>query len=342
MIVVNDGSTDDTLAAAASTPSASSRSRRRRATRRDRAGPRATTGRRADPRLLVVDKENGGKADAPQRRRSTTAATATSAPSTRTWCSRAARSRGRCARSSATRRVVGLTSYFENARDPSRSLAGRRPLRRARHEARCSPSRRFDYLRAFFNNRIGWARLNFMLCAAGAFQIWRRDLVEELDGWSRGVHVRGHRVHVPRPSSCSASAAARTAIACLPGLRRRHRRAGLGAEARLPARALAARDPRDVLGEPADVLQPALRHRRACSGMPFYLLSEIVAPIFEVLAVATLVAGAAAGLVDWWEFGVLTLAITLANSALTHRRARSCSTSRGGRTASRASCGCSR
>ena len=43
----------------------------------------------------------------------------------------------------------------------------------------------FDYLRAFFNNRIGWARLKFMLCAVGAFQIWRRDLLEELGGWSR-------------------------------------------------------------------------------------------------------------------------------------------------------------
>ena len=52
-------------------------------------------------------------------------------------------------------------------------------------------------------------------------------------------------------------------------------------------------------------------------GLPYYLLSEIVAPVFEVLAIATLVAGAAAGLVDWWEFGVLTLAIMLANSAVT-------------------------
>ena len=42
----------------------------------------------------------------------------------------------------------------------------------------------FDYLRAFFNNRTPWARMNFMLCAAGAFQVWRRDLVEELGGWS--------------------------------------------------------------------------------------------------------------------------------------------------------------
>ena len=52
-------------------------------------------------------------------------------------------------------------------------------------------------------------------------------------------------------------------------------------------------------------------------GVPYYLLSEIVAPVFEVLAVATLVAGGVTGLVDWREFAVLTLLITIANSTLT-------------------------
>ncbi len=48
--------------------------------------------------------------------------------------------------------------------------------------------------------------------------------------------------------------------------------------------------------------------------MPFYLLSEIVAPVFELMAIATLLAGAAAGLVDWWHFALVSAAITLVNS----------------------------
>jgi hypothetical protein len=52
-------------------------------------------------------------------------------------------------------------------------------------------------------------------------------------------------------------------------------------------------------------------------GLPYYLLSEIVAPVFEVLAVSTLVAGAVAGLIDWRDFLVMTLILTAANSALT-------------------------
>jgi len=40
------------------------------------------------------------------------------------------------------------------------------------------------FVRAFFNNRIAWSRLRFMLCSPGAFQIWRRDVLEEVGGYS--------------------------------------------------------------------------------------------------------------------------------------------------------------
>jgi hypothetical protein len=49
-------------------------------------------------------------------------------------------------------------------------------------------------------------------------------------------------------------------------------------------------------------------------GMPFYLLSEIVAPVFELIAVATLFGGVLAGLVDWKLFALVTLLITVVNS----------------------------
>ena len=42
-----------------------------------------------------------------------------------------------------------------------------------------------DFLRAFLNNRLAWSRLGFMLCSPGGFQIWRRDVLEEVGGYSR-------------------------------------------------------------------------------------------------------------------------------------------------------------
>ena len=211
--------------------------------------------------------------------------------------------------------VVGLTSYFENTRDPAASLPDgvhfvgpdTRPL---------FAFQSFDYLRAFFSTRIGWARLNFMLCAAGAFQIWRRDLVEDLQRLVADVHVRGHRVHVPRPSAPARQRGESYRIACLPDC------VGV-TEGPDTMRKLVSQRERwqRVILETCWANRRMLLNPRygtvGMLGMPFYVLSEIVAPIFEILAVVTLVAGAASGLVDWWEFVVLTLAITFGNSALT-------------------------
>jgi hypothetical protein len=49
-------------------------------------------------------------------------------------------------------------------------------------------------------------------------------------------------------------------------------------------------------------------------GMPFYLVSEIVAPVFELVAITLLVVGTVSGHVEWWQFAGVTLAITLVNS----------------------------
>jgi cellulose synthase/poly-beta-1,6-N-acetylglucosamine synthase-like glycosyltransferase len=210
--------------------------------------------------------------------------------------------------------VVGLTSYFENARDPSRSLVDGRHF--------TGPETRplfafqtFDYLRAFFNNRTAWARLNFMLCAAGAFQIWRRELVEELGGWSRDFTCedieftfRVHRTLRERRRAYR--------IACLPDC------VGVTEGPDSMRKLVSQRERWQRV-----ILETCVANRRmwfnarygtvGMLGLPYYLVSEVVAPVFEVLALVTLVGGAVAGLVDWWEFAVFTLAIMLANSALT-------------------------
>ena len=118
-----------------------------------------------------------------------------------------------------------------------------------------------DYLRAFYNNRIAWSRLEFMLCVVGAFQVWRRDLLDELQGWSRDYTCEDieltFRVHeVLRRAGASVSRG------LPPRSGRGHGRAGYGAQAGRATGALAARDPRDVVGVPAHVLQQALRRGR--------------------------------------------------------------------------------
>ena len=266
-----------------------------------------------DPRLLVVAKANGGKADALNAgfnhcRYRYVCAVDADMVFARGALTRAMREIVR------DPVVVGLTSYFENARDPARSLPDGRGF--------TGPETRplfafqtFDYLRAFFNNRTGWARLNFMLCAAGAFQIWRRELIEELGGWSREFTCEDieftFRVHKTLRER------GRTyRIACLPDC------VGVTEGPDSMRKLVSQRERWQRV-----ILETCWANRRmwfnarygtvGMLGLPYYLVSEVVAPVFEVLAVATLVGGAVAGLVDWWEFAVLTLTIMLANSALT-------------------------
>jgi biofilm PGA synthesis N-glycosyltransferase PgaC len=311
VIVVNDGSTDDTmprLEDELELVPVDARPRGVVATERIRAYYRS----RLDPRLLVIDKANGGKADALNAgldhcRYRYICGVDADMVFARDALSRAMRV---VTRDPAT--VVGLTSFVEIAEDPSRALVDgvhwtipdSKPL--VAYQA-------LDYLRAFYNNRIAWSRLDFMLCAVGAFQVWRRDLLEELGGWSRDFTCEDieltFRVHETlrargRPYR----------VVCIPD------RVGV-TEGPDTIRKLVAQRERwqRVVLETWWAYRHMFLDRRygtvGLVGMPFYLFSEILAPVFELLAVGTLLVGAAAGLVDWRHFALVTLLITLANSA---------------------------
>ena len=154
-----------------------------------------------------------------------------------------------------------------------------------------------------------------MLCAAGAFQLWRRDLVEDLGGWSSEFTCEDIELTF-RAHRCCASAAAPYRIACLPDC------VGV-TEGPDSVRNLVSQRERWQ----RVILETCWANRRmwfnprygkvGLLGVPYYLVSEIVAPVFEFVAIGTLVAGGVAGLIDWREFAVLTLLVTFANSALT-------------------------
>jgi len=311
VIVVNDGSTDDTLARlvdALDLVQVVARPRGVVATAPIRAYYRS----RRDPRLLVIDKVNGGKADALNvgldhcRYRYVCGVDADMV------FAKDALARAMRVVTRDPENIVGLTSFVEISEDPSRALADgvhwtipdSKPL--IAYQA-------LDYLRAFYNNRIAWSRLDFMLCAVGAFQVWRRDLLEELGGWSREFTCEDieltFRVHESlrdqgRPYR----------VVCIPD------RVGVTEGPDTITKLVAQRERwQRVVLETWWAYRHMFLSRRYGSvgflGMPFYLFSEILAPVFELLAVGTLLGGAAAGVVDWWQFALVTFLITMANSA---------------------------
>ena len=181
--------------------------------------------------------------------------------------------------------VIGVTSHLSIALDPARTMADPVGRRRLSHRPLLA-YQHLDYLRAFFNNRLGWSRLDFMLCAVGAFQIWRRDVVEEVGDSPRGftcedieltfrIHERYLRQGLPYR------------ILCLPD--------NVGTtEGPDTVRKLVAQRERWQR-----VIDETVWHTAGCSsthatrrvgllGMPYYVLSEVIAPLFELVAFISL------------------------------------------------------
>lgn len=313
VIVVNDGSTDGTLARLQEDFLLESAERFPRMVI-DTAHVRAFFQSPAYPGLLVVDKENGGKADALNAGINLARYRYVCGVDADTVFSSEALLRGMRLVMSDPARIVGVTSHLTIARDPSGTMAerrGRRPV--DRHPLLAY--QHLDYLRAFFNNRIAWSRLEFMLCAVGAFQIWRRDVLEELGGFARGFTCEDieltFRIHEQMLREGRAYR-----VLCLPD--------NVGTtEGPDTVRKLVAQRERWQ----RVILETVWAYRRMCFnpryravgmlGVPYYVLSEVIAPVFELLALGSLLVAAAAGLFDWRLFLVAAALIAFLNAAMT-------------------------
>ncbi len=266
------------------------------------------------PNLVVVDKENGGKADS--------------------WNAalNVARYRYVCGVDADTvfdpkallmamrvaindpARIVGVTSQITTARDPQHVLSTPVGSRRV-DGGLLGLYQHLDFVRAFLNNRLAWSRLGFMLCSPGGFQIWRRDVLEEVGGYSTSFTCEDieltFRIH------------------------ERFRREGRDYEIRcLPDSVGVTEGPDDVAKLVSQrerwqrvINETVIHYRRmwfnpeygsvGMVGAPFYLLTEVLSPAIELLALASLVAAVFLGVFDVEVFLVVVAAMAFTNAALT-------------------------
>jgi cellulose synthase/poly-beta-1,6-N-acetylglucosamine synthase-like glycosyltransferase len=154
-----------------------------------------------------------------------------------------------------------------------------------------------------------------MLCSVGAFQIWRRDVLEEVGGYSRGftcedieLTFRVHERFLREGRDYE--------IHCLPD--------NVGTtEGPDTVRKLVSQRERwqRVIDETVWHYRGMWFRPRYKSvgliGAPFYLLTEVLAPVFELLAVVTLGAAVALGLFEPAVFVVMLGAVAFVNAALT-------------------------
>lgn len=154
-----------------------------------------------------------------------------------------------------------------------------------------------------------------MLCSPGAFQIWRRDVLEEVGGYSREFTCEDieitYRVH------------------------EKLRREGRDYEILCLTDNVATTESPDTVGKLVAqrerwqrVIDETVWHYRrmwfnprygrvGLLGAPFYLVSEVIAPAIELLALVSIVLAAALGLLDVEVLLVTVAAVAFLNAALT-------------------------
>jgi len=289
VIVVNDGSTDDTLEVLQREFDLEPIEHFYR--RRYESGPiRGLYRSRTHPKLVVIDKVNGGKADSLNCGLNLARYRYVCGVDGDTILSRSCLLNGMRLALSDPQRIVGVTGHIAISGRPEEALAAdgepakldSRPFLAFQHS---------DYLRSFFNNRLGWTRLNTMLCAVGAFQIWRSDVIEEIGGFSTTFTCEDieltFRVH------------------------EHFRREGREYEIVSLADTVGVTEGPDTLKKliaqrerwQRVILETVVAYRRMMFrrrygavgfvGVPFFVLSEVIAPVFELLALLALAASVA-------------------------------------------------
>lgn len=304
VVVVNDGSTDRTLEllrdrfALIEVPAAY---RRVLPTREVRAVYRSMR----HPNLLVMDKENGGRADGLNAALNIAQYPLVCAIDADTFLDaeailRASRVFGE------DESVVGIGGTIRPLNGTV--MEGGRIVRMELPRRWIERFQVLEYARAFFVGRAAWSKLSSLMLISGAFSIFRKDAVVAVDGyWTETVgedmeivfrlHRHHRRLGKPYKVLFTPDPIAWTEVPSdLRSLRRQRNRWQRGLL--------------ETLWRHRDMTLNPRHGRLGVVGVPFYWVFEAAAPVVEVLGYAALVTSAVTG-VMFAQFAILFLLLAV-------------------------------
>jgi biofilm PGA synthesis N-glycosyltransferase PgaC len=208
-------------------------------------------------------------------------------------------------------RIVGLTSQIVVTTHPevpysrSHGLVASTLLHNFQH---------LEYLRSFLNMRLAFSRMNAMVCTSGAFMLYRRDVLEEVGGFSPAFTCEDMELTFRVHRHLRDSGRSYRVLSMPEPVARTE-----GPDRISTLMSQRARWQRVIFETTWHYRRMAFNPRYGAFGMvgiPYCILSEVLAPFVELAAVATLFVGAFSGEMSWPDYGVALAAMSVALAAL--------------------------
>jgi poly-beta-1,6-N-acetyl-D-glucosamine synthase len=295
VIAVDDGSTDGTLAAMIEAFDLEPRRVFYRTTLATKP-VRMVYKSRTDPRLTVVSKENGGKADALNCGVNFARYRFLCCVDGDTMFAPDAVLKAMAVISRDPARIVGAASLFGISLTPE-TIGEPTYAGPTVNDHLLGDFQHLDMMRAFVDYRAAWSRLECMMCVSGGYGMWRRDVVVEVGGFSPNFtcediemtfRVHEYMLRNKRPyrivslPSLIAQTEGPSKVKSLISQRARWQRVTL-----------------ETIWEYRRMfLRPTYR-KVGMLGVPYYAIFECLAPLFQILSIVTLALAGIYGVIGW-------------------------------------------